>query len=444
MKPLAICAVFKNEAPFLLEWIAFHRIIGFDHFVLYDNASTDGGADLVHASWASELVTVIPWPQRPCQLPAYRHFIYNFAEFFEWAAFIDLDEFLHPLRDTSIVAMLQSWSNFSAVLVNWHCFGPSGWMERPDGLVIDNYTWRSADHFPPNHHIKSIVKCADVLDVTQNPHDFQLKGPVCNTQGQPITNTAIVRVACYQNLVINHYVTRSHHDWMDKIQRGSAMFDNNKLAYEKKMFDHWVEVSDVRDDAITRFSPIVRKLLDTPAIFSCGNKSDTLGTAKAIMRRGRLPLDLAPPIRPIMVVHIKDVGDVTEEIGDWIGKRQGGRWIEGFSITPSGDISPDEIEYKIVMERDSLSHWVRGGTFSGTRGFSLAVRGFALRLRGHAGNKYHCTYSGTFLDGSMVTITNSGQPCVAPTLAPLEAMRVLLRARSPSIDIGSVGARAGE
>ena len=35
MKPLAVCAIFKNEGPFLLEWIAYHRAQGLDYFVLY-------------------------------------------------------------------------------------------------------------------------------------------------------------------------------------------------------------------------------------------------------------------------------------------------------------------------------------------------------------------------------------------------------------------------
>ena len=55
MDKIAICAIFKDEAPYLLEWLAFHRMIGVDLFVLYDNGSNDGGADRIHASsFASE------------------------------------------------------------------------------------------------------------------------------------------------------------------------------------------------------------------------------------------------------------------------------------------------------------------------------------------------------------------------------------------------------
>ena len=37
MDKIAVCAIFKDEAPYLLEWIAFHKMVGVDLFVLYDN-----------------------------------------------------------------------------------------------------------------------------------------------------------------------------------------------------------------------------------------------------------------------------------------------------------------------------------------------------------------------------------------------------------------------
>ena len=65
MERLAICAIFKNEAPYLLEWIDYHRRVGFDHFVLYDNDSTDDGAARILASEHAPHVEIIPWPPRP-------------------------------------------------------------------------------------------------------------------------------------------------------------------------------------------------------------------------------------------------------------------------------------------------------------------------------------------------------------------------------------------
>lgn len=49
MKPvyLSICAIFKDEAPYLPEWIEFHRSVGVERFFLYDNsAATRAGRRL--------------------------------------------------------------------------------------------------------------------------------------------------------------------------------------------------------------------------------------------------------------------------------------------------------------------------------------------------------------------------------------------------------------
>jgi hypothetical protein len=69
MLKIAVCAIFKDEASYLLELIAFHRMIGVDLFVLYDNGSTDGGAELVRRSSFARNVTLVEWADRPDSSP---------------------------------------------------------------------------------------------------------------------------------------------------------------------------------------------------------------------------------------------------------------------------------------------------------------------------------------------------------------------------------------
>lgn len=38
---VSLCLIFKNEAPFLKEWLDYHLTIGVDHFYLYNNNSDD-------------------------------------------------------------------------------------------------------------------------------------------------------------------------------------------------------------------------------------------------------------------------------------------------------------------------------------------------------------------------------------------------------------------
>jgi capsular polysaccharide biosynthesis protein len=131
-----------------------------------------------------------------------------------------------------------------------------------------------------------------------------------------------------------------------------------------------------------------------------------------------------------VVVHAKNVGDIRGGLGGWVGNPGSGRWIEGFSITPSEDIAPEEFEYLAVFDRTWSSPWTTSGQFCGCRGASLPLFGFSLRLSGAAALAYVCEYSATFLDGSMAGPMSEGSLCqAAGTLAPLEAIRVTLRRR---------------
>ena len=59
---LVACAIFRDEAPFLAEWIAFHRLVGVDHFFLYDNGSQDEPESVLAPFLAEGCVTLKPWP----------------------------------------------------------------------------------------------------------------------------------------------------------------------------------------------------------------------------------------------------------------------------------------------------------------------------------------------------------------------------------------------
>ena len=145
---LAVCAVFENEAPYLPEWLAYHHLAGVGHFVLYDNGSTDDPAGAIRASRVGEHVTLIPWPQRPGRMAAYRHFIDIFSPGFDWAAFIDVDEFLLPLNSRNVVDTLDWLSSAAAVLVHRRVFGPGAWQEPPPGLAIETTTGARPTIFP--------------------------------------------------------------------------------------------------------------------------------------------------------------------------------------------------------------------------------------------------------------------------------------------------------
>jgi glycosyltransferase involved in cell wall biosynthesis len=264
VQPIAICAIYKNESPYLLEWIAFHKSIGVDHFILYDNGSDDDGTELIQSSAFADMVTIVDWPQRPGQFAAYADCIARYADRFSWIAFIDVDEFIHPLESNSLRELLQHprYAAFSEVLIFWLLFGSGGNRTRPEGLVLENYRKRVPEDSPVNGHVKTIARGSALLGAGTTPHILQTTGRTCDATGETIVKHALHERACHEVMVLNHYFTKSLEEWEAKLRRGKAdeaVATNN--AYPASRIQDVDNQIQVEDSRIVRFVPRMRWLL---------------------------------------------------------------------------------------------------------------------------------------------------------------------------------------
>ena len=76
---VSICAIFKNEGPYLKEWIEFNHIVGVEHFYLYNNNSEDDYVSVLQPYIDSGLVTLCEWPQNHKQMECYIDCIERFT-----------------------------------------------------------------------------------------------------------------------------------------------------------------------------------------------------------------------------------------------------------------------------------------------------------------------------------------------------------------------------
>lgn len=97
MRVTAVTCV-KNEGPFLLEWIAFNRIIGVTDFLFYSNDCSDGTDLLLDRLAAHGIVRHLPNPaegrnyQMEALADAQRQPVVQTAD---WVWIADVDEFLN-------------------------------------------------------------------------------------------------------------------------------------------------------------------------------------------------------------------------------------------------------------------------------------------------------------------------------------------------------------
>ena len=99
---VAVCAIFKNEAPYLKEWIEFNHLVGVEHFYLYNNNSEDDYQSVLEEYVQSGLVTLIQFPYEQAQMKCYKDCIDKYAGETKWLGFIDIDEFIVPKSTNDI------------------------------------------------------------------------------------------------------------------------------------------------------------------------------------------------------------------------------------------------------------------------------------------------------------------------------------------------------
>lgn len=127
-----------------------------------------------------------------------------------------------------------------------------------------------------------------------------------------------------------------------------------------------------------------------------------------------------------VAAHIRTRGDITFTNMSWAGRVAPGLWIEAFSVKPTEQLLPQEVEYKGFTGSGFETPWITDAKMCGTRGMSVPLVGFAVRLKpGAATADYDCEYSGYFQSGVTVGPVRNGAPCRS-TVAndPLEGLQI--------------------
>lgn len=235
---LAIGAIFKNEGPYILEWIAHHRAVGIDAMVIVDNDSDDGSGALLAELDRRGIVRSFTYRTEPGvapQLPAYARILARHASEANWFAFIDADEFIVPAPGAhaigSAFAALAADPAVGAIAVNWAVYGSSFQADREPGLVCERFSRRAVHQASVNHHYKSIVRASALVEGHPvNPHHFQL-GPgyrYVHADGSelvehPRRGPGLSAKTVWTPLRINHYVVKSREEFFRRKQpRGRA------------------------------------------------------------------------------------------------------------------------------------------------------------------------------------------------------------------------------
>lgn len=244
---LSIAAILKNEQPYILEWLAYHMVLGIEDFYIADNISSDGGSELLYQLDKANFITRIEHPTKnnePPQLSAYSK-VLSMLEQNKWVAFIDADEFIYPNNFEHgldrINHLFEDESN-GAISLNWAVYGSSHSILPDNGLVIERFIKRATEEHPVNKHYKSIVRVGDVISTGLTPHAFKIKPgkkfvmPNGKIQEK---NEGISDITDWSEIRLNHYVIKSKAEFFNKkASRGRATTMNEGLSRNIAFFNH--------------------------------------------------------------------------------------------------------------------------------------------------------------------------------------------------------------
>ena len=222
---VCVAAILKDEDRFVEEWVAYHRLLGVDHFYLYDNDPRQPLADILapHRGYVTVRAWLIDHDDRRYQgatkqLKAYNHCLKHDAAQYGWVAFLDCDEFISLEKHPDLKTFLAEFAGYDSIAFNWHVFGHNGHYDDPPGLVIESLTRRMKE---PRPRTKSVTR-PDAIASINSAHRCNLKsGRKCVD-----ANKRRYREELYPGKThiarVNHYQCRSFENWMRKPERGEA------------------------------------------------------------------------------------------------------------------------------------------------------------------------------------------------------------------------------
>jgi len=212
---LTICAIFREEAPNLDEWVRFHEGVGVSKFYLYNNFSTDNFREVLAPYVARGLVDLVDWPVSLGKVAAYADCVRRRADEARWIALIDVDEFLFSPVQTDIRPILRGYADMPGLLVHSPFFGANGHAERPAGPLVRAFTRRAPLSL---WRVKTIVNPRFVRSVDVHRSEY-IRGEALGTDRRRLGDT---KAPVLDRLRLNHYWSRSFADLEIKIARGDA------------------------------------------------------------------------------------------------------------------------------------------------------------------------------------------------------------------------------
>ena len=272
-----IVGCMKNEAPYILEWIAYHRAIGVDKFLIYTKGCEDGTDEILGRLQEMGVVEHRlndDWRgNSPQQFALNRSLKEPVIRAAEWIIHIDVDEFINVRTGNGTLDdLFAAVPDATNIAMTWRLFGHNGIERLADKFVIEQFDTCAPKYCPKPHTVwgfksmfKNIGAYGKISCHRPNKLDEKFSDVMkwVNGSGRDITKQTAERgwrnskgTIGYDLVQLNHYALRSAESFLIKRQRGRALHVDRSIG-----LNYWIRMdwSDFSDFTIKRNVPRLRE-----------------------------------------------------------------------------------------------------------------------------------------------------------------------------------------
>lgn len=270
----------KNEGPFLLEWLAYHRVIGVTDFYVYTNDCNDGTDTFFDLLQEKGYLQHRENPFREMNLKPQHAAMFAAMEeeavqTSDWLTHIDVDEFITiKVGDGTLKSLFEALPDMNMISMTWRLFGNGDRDDFKDELTTEAYTMCAPEFCPRPHQAWGFKTLYRNLGIFKKMGVHRPKGLNAqlydqinwvNGSGKPMPHKdyrnawrSTTSTWGYDMVSLNHYAVRNSESFLVKRDRGRVnhVERDQGLAYWFRMNNNAEE-----NRSIHRMLPALREEL---------------------------------------------------------------------------------------------------------------------------------------------------------------------------------------
>lgn len=264
-----VVSTMKNEGPYILDWVAHYKTLGFDHILVCTNDCTDPTVEILLRLQDMGLVTQHNTIVRKAGIhrsalrQASRR--YDVVMDAKWVFVCDVDEYLNiHLGDGTVQALTaKNGDDVDVISVPWRIFGPDGVEALQDIPVTQQFTkgeaeWDAQKNPGTGKFVKSLYTNQQKFQrmglhapVPLDEHRATIKQVLPSGLDFVVNGSRTSNPPLFTGAQVNHYALRSMDSFLIKRARGRANHSHHVLGME-----YWdkFNLNEESDTSIQRYA----------------------------------------------------------------------------------------------------------------------------------------------------------------------------------------------